>query len=218
MNTTENKHENPLKDLVPEVIEPKNQTHEEWEDFASWLGSEYETEAAEKFKETPESHYLDNVDAIFDALTIAIKTVRDGRAPLRLSDFASKELKKILAVKTWTECVKFCVNDDLTDEEYKTASSKTILDPYIDDAWTDQYGLWRQVVVALAAFLREAAALAKRVGSVDAARRFILAWRTADRFENSLFEHMSQGEANDLVDALNDAANILWADMELAKL
>ena len=193
-------------------------TRSDWSFHAHGLSVISEEDAIAKFKKTPEAHCLDNSDVIFEVLVNAIKAVRDGSAPDRISFFASKELKRILSTKTWTECVKYDVNDGLTDEEYKTADEKTAVMPYLDDIWTDQYGVWRQIVVSLAAFLREAAALAKRVGSIDASRKFILAWRKVNRLENGIFEYMSRVEANGVVNAINDAADILWADMELAKL
>ena len=76
----------------------------------------------------------------------------------------------------------------------------------------------RQIVVALAAFLREAAAFAKRVGSVDAARRYILAWRKVNRLDEAVFVYMSQREADGVVNAVAEATDILWADMELSGL
>ena len=52
----------------------------------------------------------------------------------------------------------------------------------------------------------------------DSARRFILAWRKIKRFEEDIFQYMSLEDARSVVDAIAEAEDILWADMELAKL
>ena len=68
------------------------------------------------------------------------------------------------------------------------------------------------------AFLREAAALAKKSGYIDSARKFILAWGKLNRLNMDVFVCMSQGEASAVVDSIAEAEDILWADLELAEL
>jgi hypothetical protein len=193
-------------------------TRETWEAVALVRNAESENTARSNFKTTPEARCLDNSDAIFEFVADAIRAVRDGKAPDQVSAFAASELKRILATKTWTECAKYEVDYGLSDDAFDTAEESAVLRPHIDDVWTDEYGLWRQIVVALAAFLREAAAFAKRVGSVDAARRYILAWRKVNRLDEAVFEYMSQREADGVVNAIAEATDILWADMELSGL
>ena len=193
-------------------------TRETWDAFALLRNGDAENIARSNFKTTPEARCLDNSDAIFEFVVNAIRAVRDCKAPDQISSFAACELKRILATKTWTECAKSEVAYDLPDEAFDTDDERAVLRPFIDDVWTDEYGLWRQIVVALAAFLHEAAALAKRVGSMDAARRYILAWRKVNRLDETVFEYMSQNEANGVVNAIIEATDILWADMELSHL
>ena len=193
-------------------------TRGDWELYANFLSMESEKEAIKDFRNTPEAHCLDNSDMIFESLADAIKAVRDSRPPNRISAFAAKELKQILSTKTWTECLKYDASSSLSDDDFLTADENKAVMPYWDDIWTDEYGTWRQIVVALAAFLREAAAFAKRVGSIDSARRFILAWRKIKRFEDDIFQYMSLEDARSVVDTIAEAEDILWADMELAKL
>ena len=188
------------------------------ESYAQFLSMESEKEAIKDFRKTPEAHCLDNSDMIFESLADAIKAVRDNRPPNRISAFAAKELKQILSTKTWTECVKYDASSSLSDDDFLAADENKAVVPYWDDIWTDEYGTWRQIVVSLAAFLREAAAFAKRVGSIDSARRFILAWRKITRLEDDIFQYMSLEDARSVVDAIAEAEDILWADMELAKL
>lgn len=193
-------------------------TIETWEAVAMMRNGQSEKIACENFKTTPEAQCLANSDMIFGCIADAIRAVRDGNAPKQISPFAASELKRILATKTWTECAKYEVDGDLPAEAYDTAAESAVLRPYIDDVWTDEYGLWRQIVVALAAFLREAAAFAKRVGSVDAARRYILAWLKVNRLDEVIFEYMAQNEADRVVKAIVEATDILLADMELSGL
>ena len=193
-------------------------TREDWALYAQALSAGSEKDAIAKFSETPEAHCLDNSDVVFEVLANAIKAVRGGTPPDRISALASRELKRILSTKTWTECLKYDASSALSDDDFRTADEETAVSPYWDDVWTSEYGTWRQIVVSLAAFLREAAAFAKRVGSIDSARRFILAWRKVGRLEDGIFEYMSQEDARSVVDAMAEAEDILWADMELAKL
>jgi len=205
-----------MNDTATTSTECKNREY--WTLCAKVLSMESEKEAIKNFRETPEAQCLDNSDMIFEALADAIKSVRDSRPPNRISAFAAKELKQILSTKTWTECLKFDANSSLSDDEFLSADEKKAVLPYWDDIWTDEYGTWRQIVVSLAAFLREAAAFAKRVGSIDSARKFILAWLKVNRFEKDIFGCMSQEDACSVVDAIAEAEDILLADMELAKL
>jgi len=193
-------------------------TRGSWERYADVVNDESEKEAVSKFKKTPEAHCLDNADAIFDVIADAIKDVRASKAPYKISNFVSNELKRALSTKTWTECVKYEIDERLSDDKFATKVRGDVLMSYIDDVWTDTYGIWRQVVVALAAFLREAAAFAKKSGSIDSARKFILAWGKLNRLNMDVFVCMSQGEASAVVDSIAEAEDILWADLELAEL
>ena len=185
-------------------------TRLDWENYADFCNDEAEEKAILEFKKTPEAQCLKNADAI--------KAVRAGKAPYKISDFASNELKRVLSTKTWTECLKYDVDDDLSDAAFDTTDPEAVMSSYIDDIWTDEFGVWRQIVVALAAFLREAAAFAKKAGSIDSARKFILAWGKMHTLDLELFACMSQGEAARFVASIAEAEEILWADLELATL
>ena len=199
-------------------IQTECHNREDWGYVAEWASGTVEMETAKEFKNSPEAQRLANSDAILDYIAEAIKSLRDEKVPPQMPYFVASELTSLLCTKMWTECEKYTIKSGLADDAFDTNDGSKILDTCYGDVWTDEYGLWRQIVVALAAFLREAAAFAKKSGSIDAARKFILGWRHVNRLDERIFVYMTKNEANSALASVSEAMDILWADAELAKL
>lgn len=178
-----------------------------------------ESEAIAQFRDSDEAKCVKNADAIFTALAEAVVRVRKGKTPKPLSNFIAREIATLLSSKTWVEYEGWYfenpdkVNYD-TDDINKVAKRCWL------DVTTDEYGIWEQVVQTLATFLREAAAFAKRIGSLDAARRYMIAKRYVGRLEDGppTFDYLSRNDAEIVVRHIVEADDFLWADFELARL
>lgn len=179
------------------------------------IGYEAEDKAIEAFRKSEAALCVANADAIFNALAEAIKAVRGGSAPNPLSVFISREIERLLATKTWVECVKYSLRDNLSEEDMASKDLNRIATSSWAEVWTDEYGLWCQVVMTLATFLRDAAALARRVGSLDAARRYMIAWRYVNRVDATDFDYLGARDAATVVKCVAEANDFLWADLAL---
>lgn len=199
-------------------IQTECHNREDWEYIAEWASETAKSEAADEFRNSPEARRLANSDAIFNYIAESIKSIRDDKPPAPMPSFIASELTALLSTKMWTECEQYMIKNGLPDDAFDTSDGSKILDTYYGDVWTDEYALWRQIVVALAAFLREAAAFAKKSGSMDAARKLILTWRYVNRLDDSIYVYMSKQESNAVMITIREAIDILWADAELAKL
>lgn len=189
-----------------------------WESRVEYLNEQSEEKAIADFNKTDAAKCLDNADMIFEVLNDATIDVRNGRVPAPFGDFFRSELVNVLSTETWTWAVEYELKYELPEEAFETEDQEAVADEAWVEVWTDAYGTAVQVFVALAAFLKEAAAFAKGAGCVDAARPYITAWEYVHKIEDGMFKVLSQGDAQYVVECIFQANQVLRADFELAKL
>lgn len=208
---------------ISEIATTENKTREDWKAFVKWANDKAESDAIEEFKSSPAASRLRSVDSIFGYIAMWIKSIRAGNAPEPMRYDIADEIALILSTPMWTEC-ECCyfkdafTNNPLPDEVLASGDPKAVLNFGTAQLWTEPYGLFCQMAVALADYLREAAAFAKSLGFADVALKFLVAWRRVHPLCGECYWCLDWGVAEDLLAKIRDASDLLWAEMEFARL
>jgi hypothetical protein len=209
-------------------IDMKNVKKETAKDFAS-LAVEVNksNDAARKaahreFDKGPVPKQATEILCLVDLVRKRLMDVLEGRAPdEEIGPFTRDSLARTLNLKTYVTFEGRCFMRQGSAAGGKGDETPQVIECTYHDT-TDVYRLWRELVFALANYLKSAAVLAKHVCPTSpAGRLFLKAWRIVARLqssEDSTLVHATPDEALSVVNLERVASERLWTDIAFAEL
>ena len=156
---------------------------DETKDAAAKLAEErnapLEEAARKKYAKGPIPKMRDGIVYLANRILHNLKSVREGSAPDALGAFTLDSLARILSTRTWLEFDGWSADDliDMDNPETVIMDPEDVLVHAPVVAWTDEYGEWDKLTIALQKYVYEAAVFAKSLNST-AARLYMRAWLT----------------------------------------
>ena len=162
-------------------------TRKEAERLAKERNAPLEKAARKKYAKGPIPKMRDGIVYVANQILQNLKAVREGSAPDALGSYTLDSLARILSTRTWLKFDGWGVDDFryMNDPEVVDMEPEDVVAEEQVLAWTDEYGEWDKLTIALQEYVYEAAVFAKSLNST-AARLYMRAWMTLD-YEDDLF-------------------------------
>ena len=158
-----------------------DETKEDAARLAEERNAPLEKAARKKYAKGPIPKMRDEIVYIANCVLKNLKSVRAGSAPDALGSYTLDSLARILSTRTWLQFDGWSVDDlhDMDNPEAIDMDPEDVLVEAPVSAWTDEYGEWDKLVIALQKYVYEAATFAKSLNSTSA-RLYMRAWLTLD--------------------------------------
>ena len=166
----------------------------------------------------------DLIDYLLGRVTQCFRCMRQGVLPEMPLKDAADVLVQVLSTPAYLVFRGCGVDDFVSENELDDAGKyvgipEDLLVKCTVEAWTDEFGLWENLVKALGEYLYMAATVAKAANST-AARLYLRAWQILQErsAREKGFYELRPEEAQRLVNLETVAYDRLWVDMQLAAL